>query len=298
MVTAPMWTSRPSNTQVWGAEKQSGGAAVAEALFAEQFAHQLDGRRPVATTLDEDLEDLALVVDSTPQIHPLAGDPHHHLVEMPAVARPRATLAQPSCDRGTEFQHPAPDRLVGDVKPSFSQQFLDIAVAQGEAVIEPDRVLDDLGPEAMTAVAERSHLDILPDTPPSRDPVSVTMPLRTLEHSRPIGLGAACLRAATADSIGFLNSAWSASSAKRARQREVTGWQYLRPQVCPTRDTACSCVARSSRAPSGRSSKPTIFCSTCRSLRSSSRSCTSRHRTRWLEPCRPSASTRSDLSPA
>ena len=27
-----------------------------EALFAEQFAHQLDGRRPVATTLDEDLE--------------------------------------------------------------------------------------------------------------------------------------------------------------------------------------------------------------------------------------------------
>src|SRR5712672_1903420 len=34
-----------------------------EALFAEQLAHQLDGRRPVATTLDQDLEDLALVVD-------------------------------------------------------------------------------------------------------------------------------------------------------------------------------------------------------------------------------------------
>src|ERR1700719_64836 len=28
-----------------------------EALFAEQLAHQLDGRRPVATTLDQDLED-------------------------------------------------------------------------------------------------------------------------------------------------------------------------------------------------------------------------------------------------
>src|SRR5438067_3573992 len=49
-----------------------------EALFAEQLAHQLDGRRPVATTLDQDLEDLALVVDGTPQIHcacPRSGRP-------------------------------------------------------------------------------------------------------------------------------------------------------------------------------------------------------------------------------
>jgi hypothetical protein len=66
------------------------------------------------------------------------------------------------------FQHPTPDRLVGDVKPSFGQQFLDVAVAQGEAEIEPDRVRDDLGREAMTAVAERSHLDNLPDRPASR----------------------------------------------------------------------------------------------------------------------------------
>ena len=27
------------------------------------------------------VEDLALVVDGTPQIHPLAGDPHHHFVD-------------------------------------------------------------------------------------------------------------------------------------------------------------------------------------------------------------------------
>jgi hypothetical protein len=33
-----------------------------------------------------------------------------------------------------------------------------------EAEIEPDRVLDDLRREAMAAVAERSHADILPDT--------------------------------------------------------------------------------------------------------------------------------------
>jgi hypothetical protein len=71
------------------------------------------------------------VVDGTPEIHPLAGDPPH--------------------------------RFVGDVEPSFGQELLDIAIAQSEAEIEPDRVLDDLGREAMAAVAERSHADILPD---------------------------------------------------------------------------------------------------------------------------------------
>jgi hypothetical protein len=42
--------------------------------------------------------------------------------------------------------------------------------------MEPDRVLDDLGREAMAAVAERAHADILSDTPLASDPVSVTMP--------------------------------------------------------------------------------------------------------------------------
>jgi hypothetical protein len=95
------------------------------------------------------------VIDGTPQIHPLAGDPHHNLVEMPAIARPRATPTQPSCDRGTELPHPAPYGLLGDVEPALGQQLLDVAIAQGEAEIEPGRVLNDLGRKAMAAVAER-----------------------------------------------------------------------------------------------------------------------------------------------
>src|ERR1700724_3173127 len=64
--------------------------------------------------------------------------------------------------------------------PRSASRFLDIAVAQREAEIEPDRVLDDLGWEAMTAVAERSHAEILPDTPLTPDPVSVTMPVQRI----------------------------------------------------------------------------------------------------------------------
>ena len=59
-----------------------------EALLLEQLAHQPQRRPSVASTLNQHVEDLALVVDGTPQIHPLTSDPHHHLVEVPAIARP------------------------------------------------------------------------------------------------------------------------------------------------------------------------------------------------------------------
>jgi hypothetical protein len=60
-------------------------------------------------------------------------------------------LAQSSRNRGTEFEHPAPDRFVGQVEPAFGKQFLDVAVAQGEAEIEPNCVLDDARREAVPA---------------------------------------------------------------------------------------------------------------------------------------------------
>jgi hypothetical protein len=53
--------------------------------------------------------------------------------------------------------------------PALGEQFLDVAVAQGEAEIQPDRVLDDLRREAMAAIAEQSHGYTLPDPPTTPD---------------------------------------------------------------------------------------------------------------------------------
>src|SRR5262249_6775608 len=163
-----------------------------EALLLEQLAPQPQRRPTVPSALDQHVEKLALVVDGTPEVHPFAGDPHHHLVEMPAIARPRTALAQASRDRETEFQHPASHRFVGDIEPAFGKQLLDIAVAQGEAKIWPNGVLKDLGREAMPAVAERGHADILADQPLAPDPVFVTMPWA--------GMSSAARTAATAAS--------------------------------------------------------------------------------------------------
>jgi hypothetical protein len=42
---------------------------------------------------------------------------------------------------------------MGDVDPAFKQQFLHVAVAQQEAVIEPDPMANDLPGEAVVCVA-------------------------------------------------------------------------------------------------------------------------------------------------
>jgi hypothetical protein len=77
-----------------------------EALFSQQLAHELDGRAAVSPALKQHVEDLAFVIDRAPQIHPLASNLDHHLVKVPAIARPRSALPQPSRNHRSEFQHP------------------------------------------------------------------------------------------------------------------------------------------------------------------------------------------------
>ena len=50
---------------------------LCEALFSHELAHQPQRRSAVAAALDQHVEDLALMIDRTPEIHLLAGDPYH-----------------------------------------------------------------------------------------------------------------------------------------------------------------------------------------------------------------------------
>ena len=70
----------------------------AKPCFLSSLRHQPQRRPAVAPMLNQHVENLALVIDRAPEIHPLTGDPYHHLVQMPSVARPRAPPAQLSGD--------------------------------------------------------------------------------------------------------------------------------------------------------------------------------------------------------
>jgi hypothetical protein len=60
-------------------------------LLFEQLAHQPQRRAAVALALNQHVEHLALVIDGMPEVHALAGNPHHHPVQMPSIARPKQT---------------------------------------------------------------------------------------------------------------------------------------------------------------------------------------------------------------
>src|SRR2546421_7776673 len=89
--------------------------------------------------------------------------------------------------------HPASHGLIGHEDPTLSKQILDVAEAQGEPDIKPDRLLDDFGREAVAAIADLGHHRRLrlkvTDGKPNGD---VTMPSRVSFNnsslSRPLKL--------------------------------------------------------------------------------------------------------------
>ncbi len=77
-----------------------------------------------------------------------------------AFYRPRdllATLSPVGRDHRSEMVHPTPNRLVGHRQSAFRQQILDVAQAEGEPEIEPYCLVNDLGREPISGVADFLH---------------------------------------------------------------------------------------------------------------------------------------------
>jgi len=52
-------------------------------------------------------------------------------------------VAQVFGEEGSEFNAPFAEGFMADLNAALVEQFLDIAVTEGEAVVEPNNVLDD-----------------------------------------------------------------------------------------------------------------------------------------------------------
>src|SRR5271166_565588 len=111
----------------------------------------------VSLRLDENVKDLAFGVDGAPEIDHPAADFQIDLVEMPSRMRLRATLAQVGCDDGSEMIHPPPDGLVRDHNPALGEQVFDVAEAEREPEVQPNRLVNDLRREPVARVADFLH---------------------------------------------------------------------------------------------------------------------------------------------
>src|SRR3984893_12143854 len=118
----------------------------------QQLAEEPRGRGCAAPALDQNVEDISVLVDRAPKIVLLAADPDEHLVHVPLVAGLWPAPLQRIGEDPTEAQAPLADPLVANDDPTRRQDQLNISQAQAEAVIEPDRMLDDRGREAEAAI--------------------------------------------------------------------------------------------------------------------------------------------------
>ncbi|ACM29759.1 hypothetical protein Arad_8505 [Rhizobium rhizogenes K84] len=83
-----------------------------------------------------------------------AGNGDNHLVQMPHIVPAGLLAVKATRIIRAELLSPAADRFIGDGNAALQQQFLDKAQAQRKPKVEPDRVGDDLGWEAMALVAD------------------------------------------------------------------------------------------------------------------------------------------------
>jgi len=65
-----------------------------ETLLLEQLPHQSFGGFRIASALDEEVQNLAFIVNGAPKPVTFSPDHDDHLVEVPMIAGPRSTPAQ------------------------------------------------------------------------------------------------------------------------------------------------------------------------------------------------------------
>ena len=95
---------------------------------------------------------MAVLVDAAPQVGACAIDGRIDLIEVPPVARSGTPAAQLVGVGLPALAAPLADGLIRDDHSTFEEELFDIALAQAEAVVQPDTMADDLGRKLMVFI--------------------------------------------------------------------------------------------------------------------------------------------------
>jgi hypothetical protein len=137
-----------------------------KAYFFRSLRTQFQSGVLVALGLNQHIENLD--VDCAPQIRHPPIDLQIDFVKVPSRGRLRAARAQLRCNHRSEMIHPTAHGFVGDRDPALGQQILDVAKAEGEPEIKPDRVVNDLSREPISRVADLPHTPWVSRLPKSK----------------------------------------------------------------------------------------------------------------------------------
>jgi hypothetical protein len=125
-------------------------------LCGQQAVEESLSGQPIASTLDEDVDRVAVLVDGPPEVSPPTPDGDEELVQVPGVAQAALSPGEVTGVDRTELPTPLTDGLLGDDDPALGEEIFNVSEAEAEAVVQPDRVADDLGWESVASVARHS----------------------------------------------------------------------------------------------------------------------------------------------
>ena len=81
-------------------------------MLPQELAHEPEGCGSVPARLHEDVQDLTLVIDGSPQPEAFAPNQNRHFVEVPLRAWSRPQPTQVAGERRSELEHAPPDGLI------------------------------------------------------------------------------------------------------------------------------------------------------------------------------------------
>jgi hypothetical protein len=97
-----------------------------------------------------------MLIHSAPEPMLPARDADHNLIEMPLVSDGRQPPTDLVGEALAELHRPLPHGLMADQDAAGGQHLLDHAQAQGEPVVQPNRVADDFSREAVASIVRRT----------------------------------------------------------------------------------------------------------------------------------------------
>ena len=156
-----------------------------KALPLQQFTEKPLCRLSVSMLLQQDIQHVALRIHCSPQIVLLALNSDNHFIEMPFICNVWAFVTKLIGILLPELPAPFPNRLICHLNPAIQHHFLNVSVAQGEGVVEPDAVADDFGGEtmAMVQVGLFVHGRIISDFDFSQKPsINLTIPAEDIKE--------------------------------------------------------------------------------------------------------------------
>ena len=125
------------------------------ALPFQELAKESFGGFPITARLDEDVDDVTVLVDRTPELLPPPLDRDEDLVQMPRIAQATLSALQSTSVLRPELDAPQTDGFIGNGDAPLGEHLFYVSEAHAESMVEPDRVADDLDWKSVSAVARR-----------------------------------------------------------------------------------------------------------------------------------------------